>query len=194
VRKYTIVTDIPKTQLAIFWPTNDGLEIHRRRRLAVLADVLNDRLRVNIRQKIGGTYSPRASSNASETFPRYGYIEAAIDVDPATAAKISEIAVATADDLATQGMTQDELDRVRLPLLTALKDSLRSNDYWLGNVLSRAQEKPEMLDWARNRLDDVNSITVAELDALAKQYLGRERVSRVTIVPAPTTAAAPAAK
>ena len=194
VKKYTIVTVIPKTQLAIFWPTNDGLEIHRRRRLAVLADVLNDRLRVNIRQKIGGTYSPRASSNASETFPRYGYIEAAIDVDPATAAKISEIAVATADDLATQGMTQDELDRVRLPLLTALKDSLRSNDYWLGNVLSRAQEKPEMLDWARNRLDDVNSITVAELDALAKQYLGRERVSRVTIVPAPTTAAAPAAK
>ena len=54
-----------------------------------------------------------------------------------------------------------------------------------------------MLDWARNRLDDINSITTAELGALAKQYLGADRVSRVTIAPeAPKAAdsgAAPAA-
>ncbi len=80
-------------------------------------------------------------------------------------------------------MTEDELTRVRLPLLTALKDSLRSNAYWIGNVLARAQEKPEMLDWARNRIADINSITTADIAALARQYLGRDHVSRVTILP-----------
>lgn len=186
VKDYTILTEIPKTQLALFWPTNDGIDIHRRRRLTVLAAVFSDRLRVQVREKIGGSYSPRAMSDASETFPAYGYIEANIDVDPAMAGKISDAAVAAADDLATKGLTEDELARVRLPMQTALKESLRSNDYWLMNVLSRAQEKPEMLDWVRTRMDDFNSISVDELDALAKQYFGRFRVSRVTIAPAST--------
>lgn len=189
VKQYTIDSEIPKSQLALFWASNDGLEIKRRRRLAVLAEVLSDLLRVKVREKIGGTYSPRASSNASEVFPGYGYFEASIDVDPPMAGKIADATIAAADDLATQGVTDDELSRVRLPLLTALKESLRTNSYWLNNVLARAQEKPEMLDWARNRLDDINSITTAELSALAKQYLGRDRASRVTIAPAATTAA-----
>ena len=55
-----------------------------------------------------------------------------------------------ADDLAKNGVTDDELNRARLPLLTAQSESLRSNGYWLGSVLARAQERPEMLDWARN--------------------------------------------
>ena len=191
VKQYPIDSQIQKSELALYWPTDDGLDIKRRRRLAVLAAVFSDRLRVKVREGAGSTYSPTAISNASETFPGYGYIGASIDVDPAVAAKISDLTVATADDLATKGITDDELARVRLPLLTALNESLRSNSYWLNNVIARAQEKPEMLDWARNRIDDINSITTTELDKLAKEYLTRDHVSRVTILPAVSTAAVP---
>lgn len=69
------------------------------------------------------------------------------------------------------------------PLITSLKQSLRSNGYWLSTVLDRAQEKPVVLDWARTRIADVEAITTAELSALAKQYLGRDRVSRATVLP-----------
>ena len=51
-------------------------------------------------------------------------------------------------------------------------------------MLARAQEKPEVLDWARSREADVGAITAAELSALAKTYLGRDHASRVTILPA----------
>ena len=44
--------------------------------------VLNDRLRIKIREEIAGTYSPRAVSSASKTFPRYGYMSAGCVVDP----------------------------------------------------------------------------------------------------------------
>jgi zinc protease len=87
-------------------------------------------------------------------------------------------------------VTDDELTRARQPLLTAAKESLRTNNYWGGNVLARAQEKPEVLDWARTRLPDLEAISAPELSALAKSYLGREHASRVTILPA----AAPAPK
>ena len=61
--------------------------------------------------------------------------------------------------------------------------SLRTNNYWLNVVLARAQEKPEVLDWARTRLADVKAITTAELSALAKEYLGHDRASRATVLP-----------
>ena len=128
-----------------------------------------------------------AGSNASDTFPGYGYFQAGCVVDPAMAGKISDRIVAIGDDLAKNGVTEDELTRAKQPVLTAAKESLRTNGYWGGNVLGRAQEKPEMLDWARTRLPDLEAITTAELSALAKAYLGSEHASRVTILPAAVT-------
>ena len=75
-KSYTIASEIPKGNVVIYWPTTDGFDVKRARRLSLLASVLNDRLRVKVREEIGGTYSPNAGSNASDTFPGYGYIQA----------------------------------------------------------------------------------------------------------------------
>jgi zinc protease len=192
VRDYSIASEIPKGLVAVFWPTTDGNEIKRTRRLTLLASVLSDRLRVKIREELGGTYSPQARSFASDTFPDYGYFTAAIDVEPAMAARIADTVIALADDLAQHGVTEDELTRAKQPVLTAIKESLRNNGYWLNSVLARAQEKPEVLDWSRTRLADIEAITTADLGALAKTYLGRDRASRVIVLPATAPAAAPA--
>jgi zinc protease len=59
-------------------------------------------------------------------------------------------------------------------------------------VLSRAQEQPERLDWARTRIADLEAMTAEELSALAKQYFPATRVSRVTVLPVAKPAAKPA--
>ena len=89
-----------------------------------------------------------------------------------------------AADLAEKGVTGDELERAKQPILTSLRESARTNPYWLGNVLARAQERPEMLDWCRSRYTDNESITVADLNALAKLYLGPARASHFAVLPA----------
>src|SRR5206468_11496018 len=188
-KDYTIATEIPKGALKLYLPTTDGLDVSRQLRLSMLGAVLTDRLRVKVREEIGGTYAPYAESVASETFPGYGYLTANIDVDPAMAGKISELVTSIADDAATNGVSEDELKRAREPWITAIQQSLRSNSYWLNSVLARAQERPEMLDQARRRLADVEAITTAELGALAKEYLGRTRASRATVLPIGTPAA-----
>jgi len=191
-KDYTIASEIPKGLVAVFWPTTDESDAKRYRRLMLLASVLNDRLRVKIREELGGTYSPNARSFTSDTFPGYGYFVAAVDVEPAQAAQIADTVVALADDLAQHGVTEDEFARAKQPALTAVRESFRNNAYWLGYVLARAQEKPEVLDWARTRLADGEAITAADLSALAKTYLGRDRASRVIVRPAPAPAATPA--
>jgi zinc protease len=183
-KDYTIASEIPKGSLQLYWPSNDGLEASRQRRLSLLATVFNDRLRVKIREELGASYSPRAASNPSDVFAGYGYFNASVDVDPATAQKVADLVTGVADDLARNGVTEEELLRARQPVLTAIQESMRTNGYWIGAVLSRAQEKPQVLEWARTRMADVQSITPAELSGIAREYLGRERVSRATVLPA----------
>jgi zinc protease len=181
-KNYVIDSEIPKATVLLYWPTDDALDAPRNRRNNMLEAVLNDRLRVKVREELGGSYSPRAENRASDTFPGYGYIVASIDVDPSSAQKISDLVVDLADELAKNGVTEDQLVRARQPLLTEYQESERTNGYWIG-VLVHAQEKPESLAWARSRLSDIGTITTAELTALAKKYLPRDRVSRVIILP-----------
>ena len=182
-KNYTVDTEIPKGLVALFWPTTDALEIHRTRRLSMLANVLTDRLRVKVREELGGAYSPSAGSSPSDTYPGYGFLAANVTVEPAKARQILDVVVALADELATKGVTADELDRAKQPVLTAVRESIRNNGYWLSAVLNRAQEKPESLDWARTRTTDIESITPAELTALAQQYFPATKPFRITVLP-----------
>ncbi|MCF7688007.1 MAG: insulinase family protein [Cephaloticoccus sp.] len=182
-RSYSIASEIPKGNVMVYWPTDDGLDVKRIRRLVLLSRVLGDLLRIRIREELGGTYSPSAGSFGSDTFSGYGYLQAGCVVDPAQADTIRELIVDLGDMLATNGVTEDELNRARQPTLTAVRESLRTNNYWGDKVLAQAQEKPEVLDWTRSRLPDLESVTAAELSELAKAFLGRDRASRVTILP-----------
>ena len=183
-KNYVIDSEIPKGAVFVYWPTDDYRDVQRTRRLNLLADILNDRLRVKVREAIGGTYIPHAQNHSSSIFPGYGYMFAGIDVDPTMAGKISDLAIELADDLHQKGVTNDEFNRAREPQLSYSRGVFRDNGYWLTVVLARAQEKPEHLDWARTRLADIEAITPAEISALAAKYLGREHASRATILPA----------
>ncbi len=182
-RDFTVPSEIPKGYVALFWPTTDSRDIGITRRLSVLAEVLNDRLRVKIREELGDAYSPDAGSDPSDTYHDYGYITALVAVDPAKAPAVMEAILEIADDLAAQGASEDELERAKNPILTSLREAGRNNAYWLNSVLSRAQEQPQRLDWRRSIDRDFAAISKAEIDALAKQYLPAARAFRITSLP-----------
>ena len=183
-RHFDIRTEIPKGTVAVYWPTTDSFDIKRGRRLNLLAEVLKDRLRLKVREELGEAYSPGVGSAASDVFPGYGYLQSMLTVAPDRAAQVADIITTLGNDVAEKGVTEDELERAKKPVLTTLRESARTNQYWLAAVLSRAQERPEVLDWSRSRYADNEAITSAELTALAKEYLPAKRASRVTVVPA----------
>ncbi len=191
VKDYSIVTEIPRGLVRVFWPSTDGIDVRQLRRLNLIGSIINDRLRVKIREELGAAYSPGAGSVASDTYPGYGYFLTHVEIDPEKAAKVTQLVLAIGEDLAKNGVTEDEFNRAREPLLTQLKQSLRDNTYWLGPVLSRAQEKPEVLDWCRTRDADTMSITPAELSGLAKNFLSPDRASHIAILPVSTTPTEP---
>jgi zinc protease len=184
-RDYSVPTEIPKAVVALYWPTDDAFDIHRTRRLLLLTEIFSDRLRVKIREQLGGAYSPEAVSEPSDTFTRYGYLLAETVVDPARADEIARSVLAIAGDLQKNGVTADELERAKQPVLTALRDSARTNQYWISAVAASCQEFPQRLDWCRTRYDDFASITRADVSALAQTYLAPGRAFRVIVRPEP---------
>ncbi len=183
-KDYSVTTEIPKGIVALYWPTADTDNIQRTRRLNMLAEVFSDRLRLKVRQELGGAYSPGAGNIPSDTYTGYGYMMANVTVDPAKAGQIADVIVQISNDLYQTGVTDDELERAKKPVLTSLRESARTNPYWLGSVLARAQEKPQALDWCRSRYADNEAITKAEVDALAKTYLVPGHVFRAIVLPA----------
>jgi zinc protease len=182
-KDFAVSTEIPKGMLAIFWPTTDARDIRVVRRLRLLADVLSDRLRIKIREQLGESYSPHAFSEPSDAYRNYGVLGALLTVDPAKSSEIMIAALAIADDLVKNGVTSDELERAKKPVLTTLRETARTNAYWLNSVLAGAREFPERFDWCRNRYSDNEAVTVDELNDLARRYLPTDRCFKFVIAP-----------
>lgn len=153
------------------------------RRLKLLAGILGDRLRVEIREKLGASYSPHAGADGSEALDDIGYVMSESIGKPEDLERLLDTMREQADNLSTQGATDDELDRTLKPTMSQLEKSKRDNRYWLETVLKQSQLDPKRLDLARTRDADYASITLAEINALAKKHLAAENALFVTIKP-----------
>ena len=182
-KKYTFDSKIPNATAIVAWKIPSvGKDIKTTRRFNILSAILSDRMREEIREKLGGSYSPRASASPSAELDM-GILQAVAQVKPEETKKYGELMITLANKMATGGVTQDELERALKPIQSSLKESNRSNSYWLGTVLSESQTKPYKLDWARTRDQDYAGVTVEELNTLAKKYLNKQNSLLYQIVP-----------
>ena len=183
-KSFTYESKIPQAVATAIWKTK-GLRNNQKefRRLNILAEIYQDRLREEIRQKLGASYSPEGAASGSDALDDFGFILGqSVGKSPDVPLLLTTMR-SLADTLATKGTTADELDRALKPILSMLKVSLRDNKYWLNTALSECQLDPKRLDLVRERDADYASITVKEINALAKKYLGGENALLIGIKP-----------
>ena len=173
-----------KALLTVAWPTDDFWDISRTRRVSVLASVLGDRLRKKIREELGATYSPAVYNRPSRVDPGYGVLRTRMIVDPSQAAMLTEKVREAGARLAEEGISADELERALEPVLTSIRDLVRTNRYWLGSVLSMSSRHPQQLEWPLTIQQDFAAITVNDISTLAARYLQPEKAAEVIIMPA----------
>ena len=192
VKTFTVPSTIPKAEAFVCWPTVDQSDIQRVRVLSVVADAFSDRLRVQVRQKLGQAYSPDVGNSSSDVFPGFGFIEALISADPKLTAELADDARAIGAELAKSGITQDEFDRAITPVRKTIAEYRRQNAYWLGRVLAGSQAFPQRAERARTLATAYDAITPDQVNAAAKEFLGADRAVRILVVPEAPAAASPA--
>ena len=178
-----IETEITKGKIIIAYPTEDIWDIHRTRRFSVLSAVLSERMREQIREKLGATYSAYAYNMPSRVYSGYGTFLMIVNVDPGASEFIIKEVKNIVHEIVEKGIHQNEMKRALKPSLTNIKDQMRKNGYWLNTVLNASLEHPEQIDWSRTILSDYGAITVNELDDLAKRYLDNTKAAIVVIQP-----------
>ena len=184
-KTFTYDSKIPQGIASTLWKTV-GVRGNQKefRRLNILGEIDGDRIREEIREKLGASYSPNAGASGSEAYEDIGYLIGQSVGKPEDLELLLNTMRELADKLAAGGATADELDRALKPTLGQLDKSLRDNSYWLATVLSQSQSDPKRLELARGRDADYRSITLAEINALAKKYLKAENALLVAVKPA----------
>jgi zinc protease len=177
------------------WPTTDSIgDRLEARQLSILSAVVQLRLNEEIREKLGIAYSPGAGATSSPIFPDYGYLLMLAETRPESLPALFTAFDSIAASLRDTPISDDELLRARAPVVESLRRSQADNGYWV-SALADAGRKAETFDEIRSNVSDLESVTPADIQRLARQYLTADKAWRLTITsdnPA-APAAAPAA-
>lgn len=172
------------------WPTTKIWTLERSRAYSFIARVFNNRLIDIIREDKGLSYSPSASVSFSENSSPYGYFSASITADPQFFDAFQKATSQIASDLKAGGITQDELNRARKPVLESIERSTKENGAWL-SVVRASQTDPKGLDRRRSRLAAITALTPALLDEYARESFTEADLNLVKILPNPKAETTP---
>ncbi|MEO0882236.1 MAG: insulinase family protein [Pseudomonadota bacterium] len=166
-----------------YWPTTDGFDQKSAYTRDLLRAIMRLKLTETLREDLGATYSPSASSSASNLFPGFGYIAAVSEVDPGDVDLVQDAVDQITQDMAEGGITEDELQRARQPILENIEESRERNGAWLA-IVDEAQTDPNRLERWRTAADVYASITREDLVTAASTWLKTDTALKIRIVSA----------
>jgi len=159
--------------ISLSWPTTDESELRPTMVRNLLAAIYQLRLLDEIREKLGATYTPNAFSFASDAYAGFGHVTAVAPAEPGQMDLVAQTMKSIAAELAASPPDADEVLRARNPMLEQYQRQERQNGSWTA-VVTEAQSDPAGLDRRRERRAVLESITPAELQAAARQWLSGE--------------------
>ncbi|MBB5685428.1 M16 family metallopeptidase [Sphingobium boeckii] len=166
-----------------YWPTTDDSDEATDAGLGLLAGVMQLMLTEEIRETLGATYSPGASSRTSSLYPGFGQLVTSSNLDPKDIGKVEAAVDEIAAKLRETPVTEDLIRRARAPILERIEKSKRENGTWLA-LADDAQTQPRWLDRFRTARATYEAINAARLQALAQRYLTAEGALKIRIVKA----------
>lgn len=140
-------TITPRAAVRLAWRGADWTDVKYRRTLGIAAQILQGRLREEIREKRGLTYSIACFSNSSREYRGAGLFQVHFTADPAKAAETARITRELVEKFAREGPTEDEMATVRKQFKNIIETAQKTPRYW-ASVLSD-------LDYHGTRLADV---------------------------------------
>ncbi|MBK1876411.1 M16 family metallopeptidase [Pelagicoccus mobilis] len=168
----------------IVWTIQDDISVRESAALYILSNVLETRIREQVREGMGASYSP---SVRYVTFPAYEtlrHIRADVDCMKGDADALLDVVLKLSEELAAEILDGDELLTAVAPLEEGLRQAWSDNSYLLENVLYGVHEYPKIIDNAILYRDGLlSSITPEEVQAIARRYLSSEAALAVSIVP-----------
>jgi zinc protease len=152
--------------------------------LRAMSMVLEGRLRNSMREEMGGTYSVSASANyGDKPSPRYT-LQIAFGSDPAKTDALVARVFQEIETLKANGATANELGDVKEIMVRDYETNMKTNGFLVSNLAGRLSSGESIEDLFS--LEAMyRSISLADVQAAAKQYLDTENYVQVQLFPQP---------
>jgi zinc protease len=187
-RVVTHTGEADQALLRYTWPTVDDRDQAEVVRLDLLERIVQIELQEELRERLGKSYSPSASSSSSHIWPGYGTFALAASVDLADVDATRAAVRAVMERLIREPVEPDVLARARQPLIEAYQNALKGNGGWMA-LARRAQSEPERIARFERLRGLLEAVTPAELQATAARYLAPDKGVEVLARPAEKSAA-----
>ncbi|MEP7006951.1 MAG: insulinase family protein [Sphingomonas bacterium] len=146
--------------------------------LKLTAAIFDMQLRQRIRTELGKSYSPQVVTQTPDDADQ-GILVAQIESNPADVEQLVAEAQAVARKIASGGITAEELEAARRPILAAVA-ALRGRNIWWAAAMDGSARNPGITEEAIGMVPLMSSITLDQVKAAAAKWLARPPI--VTIV------------
>jgi zinc protease len=146
--------------------------------LKLTAAIFDTELRQRIRTELGKSYSPQVATQTPDDADQ-GMLVAQIESNPADVDQLVAEAQAVARKIAAGGITAEELEAARRPILSEIA-ALRGRNIWWAAAMDGSARNPAITEEAIGMVPLMSSITLDQVKAAAAKWLTRPPI--VTIV------------
>lgn len=168
------------------WPFYQNYSLEERLGLLIISRVLEQRMRMLFRERLGLAYSPSAEFIGYPEYRGFAKIRAHVDCAPEDAEAIARALADIANELARQGMTENEFLGAVNPVQSRLEQAFSNNATLLNRVLKRAQEAPETIEEMRAiRNGAYQQLDLDFVNQLAARVLDADQARTAALVPKP---------
>lgn len=169
--QYSFQGEANRAGIEAVWPLDNSASIRVTRQAEMLCAVFGERLRQRVREDLGAAYAPAVSFWKSEASPQSGYVTAYLTVKPNEVQRLTKLLIEIADTLSREGATADEFTQAREPILARSLADQKGNAYWVSHVIAKVQSLPEVRQWPLTRISDFQTMTLTDLNNLAREVL-----------------------
>ena len=140
-------------------------EVLAARQLA--AALLRDKLRRDLRERMGASYSPSAFYRTMPNEDGYSLLQIDVHTNREQMGQVTEYL----GTLAPWKVSQQELDRLRLPMLTQVQTSRSNTQYWQRMLLTELATGYPYLEWSKTTESNLQNCTKEAVAEALKDLL-----------------------
>jgi zinc protease len=183
----------PRSQTAITFFSDTGLDELETHRLRAATSVLQMRLRDVLREELGGTYSVGVGYSDTSPQPGFGTTTVQFGSSPENAERLTAVVMEELETLRRDGPSESDVQVVKETEKRGIETALRQNGYWLNSLQAMhllGRDPRRILQ----RTERADSLSRDNIHAAFRKYFPPDRHTVVTLLPEKTPTPVAAAR
>jgi zinc protease len=173
-----VETITPRAHLMLMWRCADWQDVRGRRLIHLVARILERRLRREIREERGLTYSVSVYARPNKIYPKMSALYVEFTTDPDKITEAVHAARSVVETFAAEGPTIEEIETVRAQLKNSIETTLKEPRFWV-RLLADLEYHGTHLEDVHGLLDQIMAFSQADIAAEAKKTIVPERFAMV---------------